>query len=52
VAKAAGPLVAAAIVAANPAPPWLLTVLLAVSLVSLACFLAAVNSRRAADVAG
>lgn len=46
VAKAAGPLVAAAIVAADPAPPWLLGILFAVSLVSLACFLAAVTGRR------
>lgn len=46
IAKAAGPLVAAAIVQANPAPDWLLGILLGVSLVSLACFLAAVGARR------
>ncbi|HEY0844149.1 MAG TPA: MFS transporter [Noviherbaspirillum sp.] len=45
-AKAAGPLVAAAIVEANPSPAWLLGVLLAVAIISLACFLAAVNARR------
>jgi MFS family permease len=46
VAKAAGPLAAAAIVQANPAPTWLLGILLCISLVSLACFLAAINARR------
>jgi MFS family permease len=44
IAKAAGPLVAAAIVAADPSPPWLLGILFAVSLVSLGCFLMAVNA--------
>lgn len=46
IAKAAGPLVAAALVAADPSPPWLLGILFAVSLVSLACFIAAVNAPR------
>ncbi|HYD96297.1 MAG TPA: MFS transporter [Noviherbaspirillum sp.] len=46
VAKAAGPLAAAAIVQANPAPAWLLGILLAISLVSLLCFLSAVGVRR------
>jgi hypothetical protein len=45
-AKAAGPLAAAAIVEANASPAWLLGILLAVSIVSLLCFLAAVNGRR------
>lgn len=45
-AKAAGPLAAAAIVEANPSPAWLLGILLAVSLISLMCFLAAVKARR------
>lgn len=45
-AKAAGPLVAAAIVAANSSPVWLLGILLSVSVISLACFLAAVKARR------
>ncbi|MGE5649789.1 MAG: MFS transporter [Bacillota bacterium] len=47
-AKAAGPLAMAAFVEANPAPRWMLFILLAVSLVSLACFLAAVKARRGA----
>ncbi|RZI44756.1 MFS transporter [Herbaspirillum sp. HC18] len=47
-AKAAGPLAAAAIVQANPEPAWLLGILLAISLVSLMSFLAAVNARRGA----
>lgn len=46
IAKAAGPLAAAAIVAADPSPPWLLGILFAVSLVSLACFVAAVSAPR------
>jgi MFS family permease len=50
VAKAAGPLVAAAIVQMNPAPAWLLGILLGVSLLSLACFLAAVRTKRAVYV--
>lgn len=45
-AKAAGPLAAAAIVEANSSPVWLLGILLAVAVVSLLCFLAAVKSRR------
>ena len=51
IAKAAGPLAAAAVVQANPAPEWLLAILLAVSVVSFACFLAAVNAKRTAHVA-
>jgi MFS family permease len=50
IAKAAGPLVAAAIVQADPEPAWLLGILLGVSVVSLACFLTAVNARRHAPV--
>jgi len=46
IAKAAGPLAAAAIVQAAPEPAWLLGFLLGVALVSLACFLAAVNAKR------
>jgi len=46
-AKAAGPLAAAAIVEADPTPAWLLGILLVVSLLSLVSFLAAVNVRRA-----
>lgn len=46
IAKAAGPLVAAAIVQANPAPAWLLGILLGVSLLSFASFLAAVAAKR------
>ncbi|OWW22384.1 MFS transporter [Noviherbaspirillum denitrificans] len=45
-AKAAGPLAAAAIVQADPSPSWLLSILLGVSLVSLASFLAAVTGKR------
>lgn len=45
-AKAAGPLAAAAIVEANPSPTWLLGILLVVSAISLLCFLAAVNAKR------
>lgn len=45
VAKALGPLAAAMIVGWNPAPSWLLGVLLAVALFSLVCFLAAVRAR-------
>lgn len=48
VAKALGPLAAAMIVGWNPAPGWLLGILLAVALFSLLCFLAAVRAR--ADV--
>jgi MFS family permease len=48
VSKAAGPIAAAAFVEFNSSPVWLLGILLAVSLLSLACFLAAVNSHRAA----
>lgn len=44
-AKAAGPLAAAAFVEANPSPAWLLGILFAVSIVSLLCFLAAVKAR-------
>lgn len=44
-AKAAGPLAAAAFVEANPSPGWLLGLLLVVSIVSLLCFLAAVKAR-------
>ncbi len=47
-AKAAGPLAMAALVEFNPAPRWMLLILLAVSLVSLVCFLAAVKARRGA----
>ncbi|KIF83972.1 MFS transporter [Noviherbaspirillum autotrophicum] len=47
-AKAAGPLAMAAFVEFNPAPRWMLFILLAVSLVSLGCFLAAVKARRGA----
>ena len=43
-AKAAGPLVGAAFIAFNPAPQWMLGILFAVSVVSLACFLAAVKA--------
>jgi MFS family permease len=46
-AKAAGPLAVAAFVQINPSPDWLLGILFVVSIVSLACFLAAVKSRRA-----
>jgi len=42
-AKAAGPLAAAAIIAADPAPAWLLGILLGVSLMSMMCFLFAVR---------
>jgi predicted MFS family arabinose efflux permease len=45
-AKAAGPLAAAVLVTANPAPSLLLSVLLGVSVVSLFCFLAAVKARQ------
>lgn len=44
-AKAAGPLAAAALVESNAAPSLLLSVLLLLSLVSLFCFLAAVRAR-------
>lgn len=44
-AKAAGPLAAAAFVEANPSPGWLLGILLAVAVISLLCFLAAVKAR-------
>ncbi|HJV50675.1 MAG TPA: MFS transporter [Noviherbaspirillum sp.] len=47
IAKAAGPIVAAAFIEFNSSPAWLLGILLAVSLLSLTCFVAAVNSRRA-----
>ncbi len=50
IAKAAGPLVAAAIVQADSDPAWLLGTLLGISVVSLACFLTAVNARRHAPV--
>jgi hypothetical protein len=46
-AKAAGPLAVAAFVQIHPSPEWLLGILFVVSIVSLACFLAAVKSRRA-----
>jgi len=45
IAKAAGPLVAAAIVQADPTPALLLGILLAISLVSLMSFFAAVRGR-------
>lgn len=45
-AKAAGPLAAAAFVEANPSPALLLGALFVVSIVSLLCFRAAVKSRR------
>ncbi|HZW13662.1 MAG TPA: MFS transporter [Noviherbaspirillum sp.] len=45
-AKAAGPLAAAAFVEADPTPSRLLLMLLAVSVASLLCFFAAVKSRR------
>ncbi len=48
IAKAAGPIAAAAFVEFNSSPAWLLGCLFAVSVISLACFLAAVKSRRAA----
>ena len=48
IAKAAGPIAAAAFVEFNSSPVWLLGCLFAVSVISLACFLAAVKSRRAA----
>lgn len=44
-AKAAGPLAAAAFVQANPQPAWLLGILFVVSIMSLWCFLVAVKSR-------
>lgn len=44
VSKAAGPLAAASLVAHDPAPEWLLGILLAVSILSLACFLSAVRA--------
>jgi len=44
-AKAAGPLAAAAFIEFNPAPSWLLGILLLISIVSLGCFLAALKSR-------
>jgi MFS family permease len=47
-AKAAGPLAAAALVAYDPAPSWLLGGLLAVSLLSLLCFGAALKTRATA----
>ncbi|HYD79061.1 MAG TPA: MFS transporter, partial [Paucimonas sp.] len=48
VARAAGPLAIAALVAAMPSPYWLLGTLCAVSCVSLACYLAAIRPPRAA----
>ncbi len=45
-AKAAGPIAAAAFIEINSSPAWLLGILCAVSIVSLGCFLAAVKSRR------
>ncbi|HEY8605797.1 MAG TPA: MFS transporter [Noviherbaspirillum sp.] len=47
VAKAAGPLAAAAIVGWNPSPVWLLGIMLAVSLFSLLCFMAATGPTHA-----
>jgi len=47
-ARAAGPLAAAALIAAHPQPVWLLGTLLLAALVSLACYLAAVRTQRAA----
>jgi MFS family permease len=46
VARAAGPLVIAALIAATPSPYWLLGVLFAVSLLSLLCYLAAIRLPR------
>lgn len=48
-ARAAGPIAAAAFIEINSSPAWLLGILLAVSLVSLGCFLAAVKGRRDAQ---
>lgn len=47
VAKAAGPIAAAAFIGFNSSPVWLLGILFGVAIVSLASFLAAVNSQRA-----
>jgi MFS family permease len=44
ISKAAGPLAAASLVAYDPAPEWLLGILLAVSVLSLACFLSAARA--------
>ncbi|WP_225984426.1 MFS transporter [Noviherbaspirillum aerium] len=44
ISKAAGPLAAASLVAYDPAPEWLLGILLAVSVLSLGCFLSAVRA--------
>lgn len=46
VSKAAGPLAAAFLVAHDPAPEWLLGILLAVSILSMACFMSAVRAGR------
>lgn len=48
IAKAAGPLAAAVFVGFHSSPAWLLGILFAISLVSLAAFLAAVKSQRTA----
>lgn len=45
IAKAAGPLVLAAVVERVPSDRWLIAILLGVSLISLAAFMAAVNAR-------
>jgi Major Facilitator Superfamily len=50
IAKAAGPLAAAALVEANASPHRLLGILFAVSVASLLCYLAAVKSKRGGEM--
>lgn len=51
IAKAGGPIAAAALASVNDSPRWLLYLLLAVSAVSLLCYFAAIRSRRGQAIA-